>query len=94
MSLAGPYGEAACRYCNTLVDLREDRRLVRHNVGGNRARCRGSLSYAHTQKEKEVESLAFSSDPVELPHLQPEQEDGLEVYRLSLGGHAPIIEDA
>lgn len=64
MSLAGPFGEAACRYCRTLVDLNEDRRLIIHSVGGNRARCAGSLSYAHTVEQKEMPELAFHSDPV------------------------------
>lgn len=64
MSLAGPHGEAACRYCRHLVDLGEDRRLVVHSVGGNRARCIGSGTYAHTVTEKELPELAFHSEPV------------------------------
>lgn len=71
MSLAGPYGEAACRYCHHLVDLGEDRKLIRHKRRANETgHCAGSGTYAHTQQEKEVESLAFKSDPVErfCPH--------------------------
>lgn len=63
MSLAGPHGEAACRYCNTLVDLDENRRLVRHATRGTHLTCRGSSTYAHTQ-QRENEDLAFSAEPV------------------------------
>lgn len=63
MSLAGPHGEAACRYCNTLQDLREDRRLARHAAGPLRNVCKGTGTYAHTQT-KEMESLAFSPEPL------------------------------
>lgn len=70
MSLAGPYGEAACRYCRQLQDLNEERRLVVHSVGGNRARCQGSGTYAHSAEEREMPELAFHSDPVQrhCPH--------------------------
>lgn len=64
MSLAGPHGEAACRYCGHLVDLNADRKLTVHHVGLNRARCEGSATYAHTRQEKEFPELAFSSEPV------------------------------
>lgn len=63
MSLAGPHGEAACRYCNTLVDLDENRRLVRHGRNEAFPSCLGSGTYAHTQ-QRENEELAFSSEPV------------------------------
>lgn len=58
---AGPHGEAACRFCNTLQDLTEERRLVAHN--DHARRCVGSGTYGHTQN-RELEELTFSSEPV------------------------------
>lgn len=65
MSLAGPYGEAACRYCNTLQDCRPDGKLVIHNVPPSRGAraCPGSGEWMGGAP-KEVESLAFRSEPV------------------------------
>lgn len=64
MSLAGPHGEAACRYCNTLQDLDETGRFRYHNTRGNRSACVGSKRWPEPGP-KELESLAFNADPVQ-----------------------------
>lgn len=62
MSLAGPHGEAACIVCHTLVDLDVTGRLAAH-------RCPGGGAFP-ANLPRELDSLAFSSEPVErfCPH--------------------------
>lgn len=66
MSLAGPYGEAACKWCSTLQDLDPFGFFVWHNVPRHTpgpAECPGSRQ-APEIMPKELEALAFSSESV------------------------------
>lgn len=70
MSLAGPYGEAVCDYCNHLIDLRSDGALERHSDRASLwPRCDGSLRMPVEGIPAENEKLAFSAEPV--THLCP-----------------------